>query len=236
MFFPESEAIVRDHPDLLRIAEQVDKRLASICSPAPLRPRDLACALRANETQVEAVLELLDQSGIVQEEHMVECGHCQNLMPVISFRQAIQDEDPFECTGCACIFSRHTRPIRIYRMTALALSRTKANAKPAALQIIELLGLSAEEEPLSDRAQGVLLAMLDLNAIDSDRRKSTVDIAIEALGRSADPNALKGVMADLSTRHLIQSKTGRGGGCWLTDRGRSRAERLRDADRNSATV
>lgn len=35
-------------------------------------------------------------------------------------------------------------------------------------------------------------------------------------------------MADLSTRGLIDSKTGLGGGCWLTERGSQRAEKLRN--------
>jgi DNA-binding IscR family transcriptional regulator len=78
--------------------------------------------------------------------------------------------------------------------------------------------------------------MLELDAIDSDRRQSTEDITMKALGHGADANALKSVMAELRTRKLIDSKTGRGGGCWLTENGRARAEKLRDLQRNSATV
>lgn len=84
------------------------------------------------------------------------------------------------------------------------------------------------EEPLAERAQLVLIAMLELDAVDSDRRKPTDEIAVQALGEGADPNALKGVMSDLKTRELINSKTGRGGGCWLTAKGISRASKLRD--------
>ncbi|MCA9259621.1 MAG: Rrf2 family transcriptional regulator, partial [Planctomycetales bacterium] len=86
----------------------------------------------------------------------------------------------------------------------------------------------ANEEPLAERAQLVLIAMLELDAIDSDRRKPTDEIAVQALGEGADPNALKGVMSDLKTRELINSKTGRGGGCWLTGKGSARAAKLRD--------
>lgn len=83
-----------------------------------------------------------------------------------------------------------------------------------------------EDEPLGDRAQSVLIAMLELGAVDSDNRRSTEDIAIKALGDGTDPNALKSVMADLKTRKLINSKTGSGGGCWLTEAGKRRAEKL----------
>ncbi|MCX7701855.1 MAG: hypothetical protein N2039_13335 [Gemmataceae bacterium] len=85
---------------------------------------------------------------------------------------------------------------------------------------------AVEEELLSNRAQSVLIAMLKLGALDSDQRRSTEEIAIKALGDATDPNALKSVMADLKTRKLIQTREGRGGGCWLTEAGRRRAEKL----------
>jgi len=236
MFFHESEVIAREHPDLLRAVEQVDQRLSGICSPAPLRPVDFSCALGVEENQVASVFELLAEKDVLLAEDMVECERCQNLMPANAFRQAIQDEDQFECSGCGRVFPRRSEPVAVYRMTAGALSRTKAVAKPLALQIIEMFGAPSSEEPLSERARLVLVAMLELDAVDSDRRQSTERIAVKALGASTDPNALKSVMAELKTRRLIDSKTGRGGGCWLTESGLPRAQKLRHPNRNSATV
>jgi hypothetical protein len=86
---------------------------------------------------------------------------------------------------------------------------------------------ASPDEPLSDRSQLVLVAMLEIEALDSDRRKPTEDIAAKALGPGTDANSLKNVMAELKTRELVSSKLGRGGGCWLTDKGRKRAEKLR---------
>lgn len=83
------------------------------------------------------------------------------------------------------------------------------------------------DEPLGERSQLALIAMFELGALDSDRRRSTEDIAAKALGDDADSNSLKSVMAELKTRELIESKTGRGGGCWLTEKGRARADKLR---------
>ncbi len=83
-----------------------------------------------------------------------------------------------------------------------------------------------EDEPLSDRAQEVLVAMLQLNAVDSDSRQSTAAIAARAMGAEADANSLKPVMSELATRQLIQTREGRGGGCWLTEAGKRRAEKL----------
>lgn len=227
---------MREQPDLLRVVEQVDHRLSSICSAAPLRPGDFSCALGADENQVVSVFELLARKEVLYAEEMVECERCQNLMSVAAFRQAVEDEDPFECTGCGRVFPRRSEPVAVYRMTAGALSRTKAVAKPLALQIIEMFGAPSSEEPLSERARLVLVAMLELDAVDSDRRRSTEDIAVRAIGTGTDANALKSVMAELKTRKLIDSRTGRGGGCWLTESGRPRAEKLRHPNRNSATV
>lgn len=83
-----------------------------------------------------------------------------------------------------------------------------------------------EDEPLSDRAQEVLVAMLQLKAVDSDSRKSTAAIAARAMGPRADANSLKPVISELATRQLIQTREGRGGGCWLAEAGKRRAEKL----------
>jgi hypothetical protein len=227
MFFQESEAIARDHRELLRVVEQVDQQLSGICSAALLRPHDFSCALGAEDNQVASVFDLLAQRGVLHAEDMVECERCHNLMPAAAFREAMQDEDQLECTTCSRVFPRRTDPILVYRMTAHALNRTQAKAKPRALQISEMFGTPPSEDPLSERAKLVLEAMLLLDAVDSDRLRSTEEIAIKALGDDADPNALKSVMADLNTRKLIETKKGRGGGCWLTESGRLRAEKLR---------
>jgi hypothetical protein len=108
----------------------------------------------------------------------------------------------------------------------VAPSRTWPNPLAPAPQTSEMSGAPSSDEPLSDRAQCVLVAMLELRAIDSDSRKSTEEITAKALGSQADANPLKNVMSELNTRRLIDSKTGRGGGCWLTDKGRVRAAKL----------
>lgn len=82
------------------------------------------------------------------------------------------------------------------------------------------------DAPLSDRAQSVLIAMLELSALDSDRRRTAEEITAKALGDTADANALKSVMAELKTLRFVESKRGSGGGSWLTDSGQSRARKL----------
>lgn len=102
-------------------------------------------------------------------------------------------------------------------------------ARPLAKRVAGFGAVSVDDEPLSERAQLVLIAMLELKAISSDARQSTEEIATAALGGGADANALKGVVSELNTRGHIESKTGRGGGCWLTEKGRLRGEKLRSS-------
>jgi len=100
-----------------------------------------------------------------------------------------------------------------------------AEARVAVRHHLETVA-NCSDEPLSERAQLVLAAMRELDAVDSDRRRPVEEIAPRALGPEADANALKLVLAELRAKGMARSKTGRGGGFWLTDKGRRRAERL----------
>ncbi|MCX7425060.1 MAG: hypothetical protein NTW96_05455 [Planctomycetia bacterium] len=196
--------------------------MSEVFSTAPLRPSDFAYLIGSDANQVASVFDLLAKKGVLQRTEMVECVRCETLMPSTAFHQAVEDEDDFECSHCGRVFSKLSTPITVYRMTARAASRPKPKApevdRPA----------TSGEEPLGDRAQLVLIAMLDLGAIDSDTRRSTEEIAVKALGPGADANSLKAVISDLSTRHLIETKQGRTGGCWLSKIGQSRAMKLGD--------
>lgn len=99
-------------------------------------------------------------------------------------------------------------------------------------KLIPAVEQPAVEEPLSERAQDVLVAMLELGAMDSDRRQSTARITERAFGRDADANSLKPLMKDLARNRFIDTMEGRGGGCWLTERGLRRAQKLKEQDEN----
>ena len=79
---------------------------------------------------------------------------------------------------------------------------------------------------LAHRDQLALQAMLEEGAYDSDHRLTTAQIVKKAEGNTADAVAYKEVMAKLKGLDYIQTKEGRSGGCWLTDHGRARAEKL----------
>lgn len=125
MYFHESEAIAREHPDLHRIVEQIDSQLATIFTGAPLRPADFSCHLACDTNQVISVFRLLVECDVLLAEKMVECERCHNLMPATGFQQALADEDDFDCSSCGRPFRRRTPVLSVYRMTAETLARPK---------------------------------------------------------------------------------------------------------------
>ncbi len=82
------------------------------------------------------------------------------------------------------------------------------------------------EPVLGERARLVLAVLGNEKAFDSDHRMRTSDIVLKAAGKAADPNPYKEVIAQLKQLAYIQTKEGRGGGCWLTGPGQTRAEKL----------
>lgn len=80
---------------------------------------------------------------------------------------------------------------------------------------------------LSERQYEILQAMSILKATDPARRKTTEEIAEAAEGRECNPEVFKRPIADLKRRGLVATKDGRGGGCWLTNTGRSLLEQLK---------
>ncbi|WDI40484.1 hypothetical protein [Bremerella sp. P1] len=85
---------------------------------------------------------------------------------------------------------------------------------------------TAADIPLSERAQALLIALHEMNALDSDSRKSNAEVTGRAFGPLADPNAQKRVWGKLRKAKYVESKEGSDGGYWLTDSGAMRARRL----------
>jgi hypothetical protein len=79
---------------------------------------------------------------------------------------------------------------------------------------------------LSQRQYDILQALLELHATSADKRRPTMDIAKRAEGIEADPEGYKQPIAELATLGFVSTKEGRGGGCWLTAKGRAVAEQL----------
>lgn len=84
------------------------------------------------------------------------------------------------------------------------------------------------EEVLSTNKQDILKAMLENGAIDSDSRITADKIVVAVAGPDVDSGAFKDPLADLTkgSEPFLNSRTGRGGGYWLTKHGISRAKKL----------
>ena len=71
-------------------------------------------------------------------------------------------------------------------------------------------------EPLTENDWNILQAMFEMNLSKSNHAKQDL-ISKTALGNECDP---KKAFIRLLDNGLVESKTGRGGGMWLTDKGR----------------
>lgn len=85
---------------------------------------------------------------------------------------------------------------------------------------------SENNPPLGERSRLVLTVLRNGKAFDSDHRITTADIAVKAVGSNADANQFKEVIADLKQLKYLDTRVGRGGGCWLTSLGQERAAKL----------
>jgi hypothetical protein len=73
-------------------------------------------------------------------------------------------------------------------------------------------------EVMSPLQYDILDALRNLKAIDPEKRVTGPDIASK-VGGGATEQSVKGPLADLKRRGLVDSKTGRHGGSWLTSKG-----------------
>ena len=85
---------------------------------------------------------------------------------------------------------------------------------------------TADDPVLGERAQLVLTVLLSESAFSSDSRVKTAEITAKAAGPEADPNAYKKVISSLASLGYVSTREGRGGGCWLTGKGKQRADKL----------
>jgi len=79
----------------------------------------------------------------------------------------------------------------------------------------------------NDREGNWLEALHRLKAFDPEHRARLSEVVKKAEGPAADSDNFKQLAANLVRKRLIRSKVGRGGGYWLTERGKSYVEQKR---------
>jgi len=107
------------------------------------------------------------------------------------------------------------------------LSTNDDSEKSASPEPAQGEALGDQDVPINDRQQSILNAMLELKAFDSDSRCTTTKIAENAKGWKAKPESYKQPMTELRKLKLVNTKVGSHGGCWLSQKGRERAQRLK---------
>jgi len=83
-----------------------------------------------------------------------------------------------------------------------------------------------EMPALSARQYLILQTLLIMKAMTAVARQTTAKIVEKAEGKAADPVQFKKDIASLKNAGFIDTKSGAGGGCWLTTKGRNLASRL----------
>jgi hypothetical protein len=80
---------------------------------------------------------------------------------------------------------------------------------------------------LSNRQYDLLEALYRMNAFHADAKQTTLDVAQKAEGPEVNPEAFKEPIAELKRLKYVDTKEGRGGGCWLTSSGRRLIKKIR---------
>lgn len=101
-----------------------------------------------------------------------------------------------------------------------------------ALSRLELATLEGEPAGLEGLVEGgkhrvILQAMMELGAKSLETRQNQQQIAGRAIGQYATSEDVKDEMSELKRRELIDSKTGRSGGSWLTSKGIEAAQHIK---------
>jgi Mn-dependent DtxR family transcriptional regulator len=108
------------------------------------------------------------------------------------------------------------------RATVGGNQRKKKKITPAGGSIDSELGPA-----LSDRQYDLLEALYRAKAFHADAKQTTLEVAQKAEGPGVNPEAFKEPIAGLKRLRLVDTKEGRGGGCWLTSSGRRLIKQIR---------
>ena len=101
----------------------------------------------------------------------------------------------------------------------VALVSDQQDSAPATVE-----ALPSWEPTANSREHLAIIVLFEKKAFDYESRIPIETIAKEAASTGRDN--FSEVMAKLKSHGITASKVGRGGGCWLTERGRSLAARL----------
>jgi hypothetical protein len=104
-----------------------------------------------------------------------------------------------------------------------------AGSNPISQTQLETAGDTVDKElALSERQSNLLEALYLMKAFHPDVRQTILAIAQKAEGREVNPEAFKEPMVALKRLGLVETRQGRGGGCWLSPSGRQYIQQIRN--------
>lgn len=125
MFFRESEICATEQPGLSCIIEKIDQILQSLPPGSVLRPEEIAVKLSEKSSQVSGVMECLRKHELLYLKEYVECPKCETLNDLTKYREAVIDEDSFECSDCQLNLTKsHPKIVKVYRINAKKIQST----------------------------------------------------------------------------------------------------------------
>ncbi len=147
MFFHESDICAAEQPGLIRIAEKIDQILQSLPPGSVLRPEEIAIKISEKSSQVSGIMECLRKHELLYMMEYLECPKCETLNKLEKYKQALADEDSFECSDCQLDLTKsHPKITNVYRINAKKIQSTTKTTKTAG-ELMPTIELSTKIPP-----------------------------------------------------------------------------------------
>lgn len=124
------------------------------------------------------------------------------------------------------LIERVREPLLGSGFDTLPSSEKKSIENPRVIPGGRVVGGPGGPEALSQLQYDILDGLRNLKAFDHEKRATGTTIA-KGVGGDATDQSVKAPLADLKKKGLVDSKTGKGGGSWLSQKGRDYINSLR---------
>lgn len=117
MYFLECEALANEYKELKELIIKIDEILYSNGPSSVFRPDEIASYLNEKLSKVTFIFNNLSKKRLLRVEIYMECPNCNDLIDPRDYKNAIKDEDPFECPQCQIdLIQEIPKEVKIYRV------------------------------------------------------------------------------------------------------------------------
>jgi hypothetical protein len=222
---PTPSVSANNPPSVYRLLELIDDR------PHDTKysdiPVDLRDALRIALHRGLAATDAIEQGGPVVA---VADGSAEAAERLAAHRASL-DPTYWLTSAGRCELALHRESRRTERVPGGPNSGETGNSTGGGAREGERTDLDVKrgaevKGPPSPLQHDILDALRELKAVDCEKRATASAIA-DKVGGDATEQSVKGPLADLKARSLVDSRTGRKGGSWLTQKGLAYINTLR---------